>query len=229
MATTLPELAAGFCVSLEQMKIALALLATCVTILGRSTGSPVHSARTTLGDTSIGLVTTGPPSARGGRVHLTGYTDNDSATSSVILTGAVGDFGSGTLNQRTGKFVLQLSRGSFSIQFADLDAKFLAVLRRLPVNQSTCSASAQVSGTAPIVVGTGTGSYTQITGAFSLTLTLDEVFHGDACNELSPFTAQKIVTSGWGAIQTTETHHDNSLIQRDGALNMKELNQWSST
>jgi hypothetical protein len=40
-----------------------------------------------------------------------------------------------------------------------------------------------------------------LTGAFSLTLTLDEVFHPGACSEVSPFAAQKIVTSGWGTIQ----------------------------
>ena len=131
---------------------------------------------------------------------MTGYADNDSSTSSVILVGAVGDFGSGTLNQRTGKLVLQLSQGSFTLHFGDLDSKFLAVLRRLHVNQSTCSAFAQVSGTAPIVSGTGTGLYARRTGAFSLTLTFDEVFHHGACNELSPFASQKIVISGWGTI-----------------------------
>jgi hypothetical protein len=87
------------------------------------------------------------------------------------------------------------------LQFADLDARFLEALRGLPVNQSTCSAFAQVSGAAPIVSGTGTGSYAHLTGAFSLTVTVDEVFHPGACSELSPFAAQKIVTSGWATIQ----------------------------
>jgi hypothetical protein len=147
------------------------------------------------------FVRTASQSARGGRVHLTGYAESDSSTSSVVLVGAIGDFGSGRLNQSTGHFDLQLSHGSFTLQFAHLDAKFLAVLRGLPVNQSTCSAFARVSGTAPIVSGTGTGAYAHLTGAFSLTLTLDEVFHPGACSELSPFAAQKIVTSGWGTIR----------------------------
>jgi hypothetical protein len=133
-------------------------------------------------------------------VHLTDYTDNDSSSSSVIFVGAIGDFGSGNLNQSTGQLDLQLSHGSLALQFADLDAKFLAVLRILPVNQSTCAAFAQVSGTASIVSGTGTGSYAHLTGSFFLTLTLDEVFRPGACSELSPFAAQKIVTSGWGTI-----------------------------
>jgi hypothetical protein len=191
------------------MKIALAWLISCLTIVAWSTCSAASSAPTTLKGHSIGLVTTGSPSARAVRVHLTAYTDNDSSTTSVILVGAVGDSGRGSLNQRTGQLVLHLSHGSFTLRFAKLDAKFLAVLRRLAVNQSTCSAFAQVSSTAPIIAGTGTGSYAHLTGAFSLTLTLDEVFHHGACSEVSPFAAQKIVTSGWGTIQTTETHHDH--------------------
>jgi hypothetical protein len=150
---------------------------------------------------SIGVGTTGMQSARGGRVHLTDYTDTDSPTSSVILVGAIGDFGRGRLDQSTGHFDMDLALGSFTLQFADLDARFLEALRGLPVNQSTCSAFAQASGSAPIVLGTGTGSYAHLTGAFSLTLTVDEVFHPGACSELSPFAAQKIVTSGWGTVQ----------------------------
>jgi hypothetical protein len=200
MAANVPKLAAGFFVAMMQVKMGLAWLAACLAVVGWSTGSAARSTRTTLGGPSIGLVTTGLPSARGGRVHLTGYADNDSSTSSVVLVGAVGDFGSGRLNQSTGHLDLQLSHGSFTLQLAGLDAKFVAVLRRLAVHQSTCSAFAQVSDTAPIVSGTGTGSYAHLTGTFSLTLTLDEVFHPGACSELSPFAAQKIVTSGWGTI-----------------------------
>jgi hypothetical protein len=191
------------------MKIGLAWLATCLAVVGCSTGSAAGAARTTPGSPRVSLVTTGSQSARGGRVYLTGYTDSDASTSSVILVGAVGDFGSGRLNQSSGHFDLTLSHGSFTLQFAALDAKFLAVLRVLPVNQSTCSAFAQVSGTAPIVSGTGTGSYAHLTGAFSLTLTLDEVFRPSACSELSPFAAQKIVTSGWGTIHSDSSRTNN--------------------
>jgi hypothetical protein len=134
-------------------------------------------------------------------VHLTDYTDNDSPTSSVILTGAVGDFGNAWLDQSRGQFDLHLSHGSFTLQFADLDARFLAAMRRLPINQSSCSAFAEVSGPAPIVSGTGTESYANITGIFSLTVTVDEVFHPGACNGLSPFASQKIITSGWATIE----------------------------
>jgi hypothetical protein len=184
-----------------QVKIGLAWLATCLAVVGCSTGGAARSARNTPARSSIGFVTTALQSAGGGRVHFTDYTDSDSPTSSVILTGAIGDFGSGRLNQTSGYFDMHLAHGSLTLQFAGIDARFLAVLRGLHVNQSTCSAFAQVSGTAPIVSATGTGSYAHLTGAFSLTLTLDEVFHPGACSELSPFAAQKIVTSGWGRVQ----------------------------
>jgi hypothetical protein len=183
------------------VKLGLAWLATCLAVVGCSTGGAARSAHAIPARPSLRFATTGLQSAGGGRVHLTDYTDSDSPTSGVILIGAIGDFGSGRLDQRTGHFDLQLSHGSVRLQFADLDAQFLAALRELSVNQTTCSAFAQVSGTAPIVAGAGTGSYAHLTGTFFLTVTLDEVFHPGACNELSPFAAQKIVTSGWGTIQ----------------------------
>jgi hypothetical protein len=134
-------------------------------------------------------------------VHLTDETDNDSPTSGVILTGAIGDFGTATLDQRTGRFVLRLSRGLLTLQLAELDRRFVAKLQGMSVNQSSCSAFAQLSGTAPIVSGSGTGSYAHLTGGFALTVTLDEVFHPGACAEQSPYRSQEIITSGWGTVQ----------------------------
>ena len=184
-----------------RMKIVLVWLATCFGVVGCSAAGAAQSVGPTSGSASHGLVRTGLVSERGGRVHLTDYLNSDSSTSGVILVGAVGDFGSGRLNQSTGHLDLHLSRGSFTLQLAHLDVAFLTALRGLPVNHSTCSAFASVSGTAPIVSVTGTGAYSHLTGAFSLTITLDEVFQPGGCSELSPFAAQSIVTSGWGMIK----------------------------
>lgn len=187
------------------MKMAIAAIAACVAVVGCSTSSSgaAHSTPTVRPRTGHSLVigATRAPSAAGDRVHLTDQTDSDSQTSSVILTGAIGDFGTGTLDQSTGRFVLQLSRGWFTLQLAELDERFLAKLRGLLVNQSSCSAFAQVSGTAPIVSGTGTGSYAHLSGGFALTITLDEVFHPGACREHSPYASQEVITSGWGTVQ----------------------------
>jgi hypothetical protein len=42
-----------------------------------------------------------------GRMPLTDESDRDSPTSMVILSGAIGDIGTGTLEQSTGQFVLR--------------------------------------------------------------------------------------------------------------------------
>jgi hypothetical protein len=187
------------------MKIAIAAAAACLALVGCSTSPsrPAHSAPTPPARDGHSLVI-GPtrgPSAAAGRVHLTDETESDSPASSVILSGAIGDFGTATLDQRTGRFVLQLSRGWFTLQLAELNARFVAQLRGLSVNQSSCSAFAQASGTAPIVSGTGSGSYAHLTGGFALSVTLDEVFHAGACREENPYASQQIITSGWGTVE----------------------------
>jgi hypothetical protein len=187
------------------MKIAIATAAACLALFGCST-SPSGAARSAptapaRDGHSVVIAVTRAPSAAAGRVHLTDATGNDSSTSSVILSGAIGDFGTATLDQRTGRFVLHLSRGWFTLQLAELNGRFVAKLGSLSINQSSCSAFAQESGTAPIVSGTGTGSYAHLTGAFALTVTLDEVFHPGGCGEQNSYASQEIITSGWGTVQ----------------------------
>src|SRR5262249_26373727 len=154
--------------------------AACLAVAGcsASASGAAHSPPPTpVRDGHSFVVGAAPTPSAGGRVHLTDETNSDSRTSNVILSGAIGDFGTGTLDQSTGQFVLRLSRGWFTLQFAELDRRFVANLRGLSVNQTSCSAFAQVSATAPIVSGAGTGSYAHLTGGFALTVTLDEVFH----------------------------------------------------
>jgi hypothetical protein len=185
------------------MKIAIAWAAACLALVGCSTSASGAARPPSAAAARDGhrLVVTPGPSAAGDRVHLTDDADSDSPISRVILSGGIGDFGTGTLDQSTGRFVLQLSHGSLTLQFGELDGRLVAKLHGLSVNQSSCSAFAQVSGAAPIVSRTGTGSYTHLTGAFALALTLDEVFHPGACTEQSPYASQKIITSGWGTVQ----------------------------
>lgn len=133
-------------------------------------------------------------------IHLTDYTDNDSASSSVILSGAVGDYGSAKRSDGGNQLDLELSRGTFRLDIAGLDEQFLARMRHLTVNQHSCSAEATVSGRAPIVTGSGTGAYSTVSGAFDLTMTLDEVYHPGACRETAAYLAQKIIVTGWGTM-----------------------------
>ena len=140
--------------------------------------------------------------ATGGAVHLTDYTDNDGPSSTVILTGAIGDFG-GARRLDSGKrrlLVLTLAHGSFRLDLTDLTGRWAALLSNLPVNSATCSATASVSGAAPVVAGSGSGSYQGITGAFHLTMPLDEVYRPGACVETGAYLAQSIVITGTGAV-----------------------------
>lgn len=134
----------------------------------------------------------------GGNVHLTEYADNDGMASSVILTGAVGDYGSARREGGRAQLALELSRGTFRLDVSDLDGRFLALLRTLPVNQHSCSTEASASARVSIVPGSGTGAYSSISGAFDLVTTLDEVYHSGACRATAPYLNQKIITTGWG-------------------------------
>ena len=145
------------------------------------------------------------PSATGstgsGAVHLTDYTDNDGPTSTVVLAGAIGDFGKAhSAGAQRGRLDLTLAHGSFELDFADLQKKFTGALGDLAVNPTTCSATASASGTVPIVAGSGTGSYRGIRGTFRLTVTLDEVYRPGACTETAAYLAQSIVTTGPGTV-----------------------------
>ncbi|HKT06093.1 MAG TPA: hypothetical protein VJT31_41835 [Rugosimonospora sp.] len=143
-----------------------------------------------------------------GAVHLTDYTDNDGPTTTVILSGAVGDYGKGqsvnpdgSVNtEHSGQLNLVLTHGSFRLDIAELDKKFVAVLAHLVANTRTCSGEASVSGPVPVVAGSGTGSYKGIRGTFNLTITLDEVYRRSACSESGDYLAQAIVTTGSGTV-----------------------------
>jgi hypothetical protein len=166
-------------------------------------GSATTAATSTVSGTTSA---TGPTA--GGNVHLTAYTDNDGPTFPVILSGAVGDYGKaqsvnpdGSVNtEHNGQLNLMLTHGSFRLGIAELDKKFVAVLAKLPVNPTTCSITASVSERVPVVAGSGTGLYKGISGAFTLTVTLDEVDKPAGCSASSPYLAQAIVITGPGTI-----------------------------
>lgn len=166
-----------------------------------SSRPPVAPATTTPAAGATGRV----PS---GTVHLTAYTDNDGPTSTVILTGAVGDYGTArsvnpdgsTSAGHDGQLDLSLAHGSFRLDVADLDKRFAAAMAGARVDTSTCSGTATVSGPVPIVAGSGTGSYQGIHGTFTLTITLDEVYQPAGCAETSPYLAQAILITGPGTV-----------------------------
>lgn len=156
---------------------------------------------------------TGAPAAHSrGAAHLTAYTNNDGPTETVIVTGAIGDYGqavsvypNGAVDpDHSSQLSLQLSHGSFRLDIAALDKAFVAaVLRDFPGNATTCSGMVEVTGQAPVVARSGTGAYKGVGGAFTLTITLDEVDKFSAaqpCTASSAFLSQAIVMTGPGTV-----------------------------
>jgi hypothetical protein len=143
-----------------------------------------------------------------GTVSLTDYADDDGPTSTVILTGAIGDFGqavsvhpNGTVDpDHSSQLRLTLRDGSFRVSVADLHQRFARAMRDFPSSTSTCSGTVAAAGAAPIVAGSGTGSYRRISGGFHLTITLAEVVAKEGCTATSAFLRQSIVTAGTGTI-----------------------------
>ena len=145
-------------------------------------------------------------------VHLTAYTNNDGPTDTVIVTGAVGDYGTavsvypnGTVDpDHNSQLSLRLAHGTFRLDVAALDKSFVAAfLQDFPSNSTTCSGNFEVTGQVPVVAGSGTGAYKGIGGAFTLTISVDEVDKISAaqpCNGTAAFLSQAIVISGPGSV-----------------------------
>jgi hypothetical protein len=154
---------------------------------------------------SVGSTAAAKNAAASSTVHLTDYSDNDGAKSKVILTGAIGDYGEATSVSTNGavhrsELDLSLAGGSFRISIADLDKKIVSAFSHFPSNSSTCSGSVIVRGAAPIVAGSGTGSYRGISGTFDLTVTIDEVVAKSKCDASAAFLSQAVVISGSGSV-----------------------------
>jgi len=144
-------------------------------------------------------------------VRLTAYAADDKGTSTVILTGAIGDYGTATKvvasggNNTTGADQLQLDlqHGKFGLDISAVDRRLAAAFGRNPINAATCSGHAEVSASAAIIPKSGSGAYQQIAGAFDVTVTIDEVVSGapPTCDATSPIAAQSVVTTGVGTVQ----------------------------
>jgi hypothetical protein len=128
----------------------------------------------------------------------------------AILTGAVGDYGPGVTvtpdgavdPEHTSELELNLSHGSFRLSIAKLDSEFARSASGWPYDRATCSVRGAVTGTAPIVAGSGTGSYRAIAGSFTLTVSVveDDVI-GPTCSETTAFKAQFLLIEGTGSVR----------------------------
>lgn len=148
------------------------------------------------------------PSQGIGSVHLTDYALNtDGPESSAILTGALGDFGTGETVKKddsaetklTGQLKLTLRHGDFRIDIATLDARLAAAFRGVAFDPHTCSGTVTAHASAPIVAGSGTSAYAHLRGTFDLTVTVDEV-DAPPCDGTGAFLQQTIIMAGTGTV-----------------------------
>jgi hypothetical protein len=140
--------------------------------------------------------------AAGGRANLRAYSINsDGAYFSAIVTGAVGDYGQAVTVDPDGKvdpkhsseLELKLTRGSFRLSIADIDAKVVEATSHEPIYPATCSTFVDVTAAAPVVARSGTGSYRGISGGFTITVTIDEV-HLKPCQPVQAKILRQVIT-----------------------------------
>ena len=150
----------------------------------------------------------GKPASPPGLTHVTAYSINtDNPILASVVSGAIGDYGpaqevspgSTGVSAHGGELELKLTRGTFRLNIADIDTKFVEGTSHEPVFPRTCSTYVSVSDAVPIVPGSGTGAYRGIAGTFAMTLTLNEV-HNRPCTTSLSILRQVIVLSGAGKI-----------------------------
>jgi hypothetical protein len=143
-----------------------------------------------------------------GAVHFIGYSKNsDGPAFTVIVTGAIGDYGpavtvrpNGSIDpEHTSELRLGLKQGSFRLNIASLDKKIVSVSSRWP-STPTCSFHLSVTAAAPVVAGSGTGSYRGISGSVTMTVTIDEVDVKPCPGGTSRFLSQLIFMVGSGTV-----------------------------
>jgi hypothetical protein len=120
----------------------------------------------------------------------------------------IGDYGSAVSIYPDGKvdpehnseLDLRLTDGSFRLSIAALDKAFVKAASHAPIYPKTCTDLINVTGTMPIVAGSGTGAYQGITGSFPVTLTPNEVEARPCQPNPGAFRAQLITVAGSGTI-----------------------------
>jgi hypothetical protein len=166
--------------------------------------------------TSGNIVAASASTVTNGTVHVFDYGDGEGLGSTIVLTGAIGDSGSadsiganGIPQPNSTEVKISLVQGSFTISTARLDKKIASAFNNVEPNARTCSAYLVVTGSTPIVAGTGTGAYTGIRGGFTLTFTFAVIGskypsgkHAGQCNNSnnSPSVGQAQFVTGWGTV-----------------------------
>jgi hypothetical protein len=156
----------------------------------------------------VGPAAGGGPAAGAGAVHFSGLSQNsDGPDFTVVLSGAVGDYGpavsvhpDGTVDpEHSSELSLRLKKGSFRLSIVRLDKAIVAVTSRWRRTR-TCSFHATVTAPTPVVAGSGTGVYEGIKGGLTMTVTIDEVDVKPCPGGTSRFLSQLIFLVGSGTV-----------------------------
>jgi len=159
--------------------------------------------------TATASITRAPAAAA--NTHVTLYSINsDGPSFQAIVTGAVGDHGQAVSVYPDGRvdpqhdsdLSMRLTRGSFLLDGAALDQRVVTAFGHWPGNPATCSGHITVTAPVPVVTGSGTGEYQGISGALTLTATVDEIDVTSGCTATGRFLAQVIVITGAGTVRT---------------------------
>jgi hypothetical protein len=147
--------------------------------------------------------------ATGGTANIVIYGVNtDGAYWHAIVSGVIGDYGPAVSINPDGKvdpahnseLDLRLTDGSFRLRIAALDKAFVKAGSHAPIYPKTCTDLISVTGTTPIVAGSGIGAYRGNRGGFRVTLTLNEVEARPCQPSPGAFRAQLITMAGSGTI-----------------------------
>jgi hypothetical protein len=182
----------------------LALAACGVLLTGGCVSAATKSPATTRAPAAARVAATA-----GGKANIMIYGVNtDGAYWHAIVSGVIGDYGAAISVYPDGKIdpmhnsemKLRLTHGSFRLGIAAIDKAFVKATIHEPIYPKTCTDLISVTGTAPIVAGSGTGAYRGIRGGFRVALTLNEVEARPCQPSPGAFRAQLITVAGSGTV-----------------------------
>jgi hypothetical protein len=185
----------------------LAIAVSACALLAGGCASPANNAPAAKAP-AAGATSAAKTSAADGTVHFIGDSKNsDGPDFTVILTGAIGDYGqavtvlpNGRIDpEHTSELRLGLQKGSFRLSIVSLHRELRSADNRWVANR-TCSFHLSVTAAAPVVPGSGTGLYRGISGSFNLTVTIDEVDAKPCPHGTTRFFSQLIFVVGSGTV-----------------------------
>lgn len=143
-------------------------------------------------------IATAAPKALGTE-HVTVFAVNTDGPKFVaVMSGVIADYGPVLSNQKNTQLTFHLTKGTFKLNVASLEAKLVADTANEPLYASTCSDYFKVKGNVTIIANSGTGVYRQLAGTLEASITVNED-QGPPCNALTPF-EQIFILDGIGNV-----------------------------